>query len=59
MWSAFQESKLTQAFVFKTSSTNPDLIVVSFRGTEPFEAADWCTDLDLSWYLYMFYMFNQ
>ncbi|KAL9308795.1 putative triacylglycerol lipase [Arabidopsis thaliana] len=49
-YNAFQESKLTQAFVFKTSSTNPDLIVVSFRGTEPFEAADWCTDLDLSWY---------
>ncbi|XP_010461484.1 PREDICTED: uncharacterized protein LOC104742213 [Camelina sativa] len=49
-YNAFQESKLTQAFVFKTSSTNPNLIVISFRGTEPFETADWCTDLDVSWY---------
>ncbi|XP_010500197.2 PREDICTED: LOW QUALITY PROTEIN: uncharacterized protein LOC104777614 [Camelina sativa] len=49
-YNAFQESKLTQAFVFKTSSTNPNLIVISFRGTEPFEMADWCTDLDVSWY---------
>ncbi|CAN6929927.1 unnamed protein product [Brassica oleracea var. botrytis] len=47
---AYQERNLTQAFVFKASSTNPNLIVVSFRGTDPFDADDWCTDLDVSWY---------
>ncbi|KAG5375546.1 hypothetical protein IGI04_040142 [Brassica rapa subsp. trilocularis] len=50
-YNAYQERNLTQAFVFKASSTNPNLIVVSFRGTEPFDADDWCTDLDVSWYL--------
>nr|VDD59811.1 unnamed protein product [Brassica oleracea] len=47
---SYQERNLTQAFVFKASSTNPNLIVVSFRGTDPFDADDWCTDLDVSWY---------
>ncbi|CAF2106585.1 triacylglycerol lipase OBL1 [Brassica napus] len=49
-YNAFQNRNLTQAFVFKASSTNPNLIVVSFRGTEPFDVDDWCTDLDISWY---------
>ncbi|ESQ30942.1 hypothetical protein EUTSA_v10011443mg [Eutrema salsugineum] len=49
-YNAFQERNLTLAFVFKASSTNPNLIVVSFRGTDPFDADDWCTDLDISWY---------
>ncbi|CAH8373423.1 unnamed protein product [Eruca vesicaria subsp. sativa] len=47
---SFQKRNLTQAFLFKASSTNPNLIVVSFRGTEPFDVDDWCTDLDISWY---------
>ncbi|CAA7024536.1 unnamed protein product [Microthlaspi erraticum] len=49
-YNAFQERNITQAFVCKASSTNPNLIVVSFRGTEPFDTDDWCTDLDISWY---------
>ncbi|XP_010549231.1 PREDICTED: uncharacterized protein LOC104820486 [Tarenaya hassleriana] len=47
-YNAYQELKLTEAFMFKASDSN--LIVVSFRGTEPFNSDDWCSDLDISWY---------
>ncbi|KAL1207750.1 Triacylglycerol lipase OBL1 [Cardamine amara subsp. amara] len=49
-YNAYQEKNLTQAFMFKALNTDPNLIVVSFRGTEAFNADDWCTDLDVSWY---------
>ncbi|CAN8320842.1 unnamed protein product [Cochlearia groenlandica] len=47
-YNAYQEGNLTQGFMFKASSSNPNLIIVSFRGTEPFSADDWCTDFDVS-----------
>ncbi|KAH0857910.1 hypothetical protein HID58_086171 [Brassica napus] len=49
-WNGYQEQRSTEVLVIKDASTDPNLIVVSFRGTDPFDAYDWCTDLDLSWY---------
>jgi len=39
----------TQAFVVMDKSEDANAVVVSFRGTEPFNAYDWSTDLDFSW----------
>lgn len=39
----------TQAYSFCDQSVDANLIVVSFRGTEAFNAKDWMTDVDLSW----------
>ena len=36
--------------MFQDRKVNRDLIVVAFRGTNPFDADDWLTDLDLSLY---------
>lgn len=44
----FLEEKTTQAFIFCNKAEDADLIVLSFRGTEPFNAQDWSTDVDLS-----------
>ncbi|KAF2605551.1 hypothetical protein F2Q70_00025856 [Brassica cretica] len=46
----YQKQKSTEVIVIKDTSTYPNLIVVSFRGTDPFDSDDWCTDFDLSWY---------
>ncbi|RWW26787.1 hypothetical protein GW17_00008811 [Ensete ventricosum] len=44
----FLEEKTTQAFIFCNKAEDADLIVLSFRGTEPFNAEDWSTDVNLS-----------
>lgn len=42
----YQERATTQAFMLRDGDT----IVVAFRGTEPFNSDDWCSDFDISWY---------
>ncbi|KAG9129540.1 hypothetical protein Leryth_025089 [Lithospermum erythrorhizon] len=40
----------TQAIIFQDKKNNPELVMVAFRGTEPFNPDDWRADVDLSWY---------
>ncbi|XP_010263523.1 PREDICTED: uncharacterized protein LOC104601764 isoform X1 [Nelumbo nucifera] len=47
-WNDYQESFSTQGFMFHVEQ--PELIVVSFRGTRPFDADAWRSDVDISWY---------
>ncbi|KAL3681657.1 hypothetical protein R1sor_024613 [Riccia sorocarpa] len=49
-WNEFQEQKNTQVFLVTDRPENAKAIVVAFRGTEPFNALDWSTDFDFSWY---------
>ncbi|XWS24229.1 hypothetical protein CRYUN_Cryun28dG0082900 [Craigia yunnanensis] len=49
-WNDYQQRRSAQAFMFQDTRANPNLVVVAFRGTSPFDANDWRTDCDLSWY---------
>ncbi|KAK4267117.1 hypothetical protein QN277_023944 [Acacia crassicarpa] len=49
-WNDFQKQMSTQVFIFCDNIEDANLIIVSFRGTEPFDADDWSTDFDYSWY---------
>ncbi|XP_071731972.1 triacylglycerol lipase OBL1 [Rutidosis leptorrhynchoides] len=49
-WNEYQKERSTQVFIFSDKPKDADIIVISFRGTEPFDADDWITDFDYSWY---------
>ncbi|KAK9101663.1 hypothetical protein Scep_025093 [Stephania cephalantha] len=49
-WNEFQKDWSTQVFLMCDTPIDPNFILVSFRGTDPFDAHDWTTDFDYSWY---------
>ncbi|XP_058772801.1 triacylglycerol lipase OBL1-like [Vicia villosa] len=49
-WNEYQGKATTQVLIVLDKSKDRDTYVVAFRGTEPFDADAWCTDLDISWY---------
>ncbi|CAL1396052.1 unnamed protein product [Linum trigynum] len=49
-WNEYQGEASTQAIMLKDTTSAPNLTIIAFRGTSPFDAAAWCTDVDLSWY---------
>ena len=46
----FQKEMATQVFILCDKPKDANLILISFRGTEPFDADDWSTDFDYTWY---------
>ncbi|CAI9115783.1 OLC1v1016776C2 [Oldenlandia corymbosa var. corymbosa] len=49
-WNEYEGQYTTQAIMFQDKKVDPNLIMVAFRGTSPFDADDWITDLNISWY---------
>ncbi|GLJ18998.1 hypothetical protein SUGI_0339600 [Cryptomeria japonica] len=49
-WNQFLKTWSTQAFIFCDKAENAKLVVIAFRGTEPFNVNDWSTDFDISLY---------
>lgn len=46
----YQKERSTQVFILCDKPKDANLILISFRGTEPFDVDDWSTDFDYSWY---------
>lgn len=46
----YLETLSTPVFLFQDAKINAKLVVVAFRGTDPFSADGWSTDIDLSYY---------
>ncbi|KOM30415.1 hypothetical protein LR48_Vigan1345s000700 [Vigna angularis] len=46
----YQGKTTTQVLIVLDKHEDQQTYVVAFRGTEPFDADAWCTDLDISWY---------
>ncbi|CAN4095171.1 unnamed protein product [Withania somnifera] len=49
-WNDYQKESSTQVFMLCDKPKDVNLILISFRGTEPFDVDDWITDFDYSWY---------
>ncbi|KAK6923044.1 Fungal lipase-like domain [Dillenia turbinata] len=49
-WNVYLGRSSTQAFMLRDRNAGSDMYVVAFRGTELFNADDWCSDFDISWY---------
>ncbi|KAK8279193.1 hypothetical protein V6Z11_D09G094700 [Gossypium hirsutum] len=49
-WDDYQKENSTQVFMICDKPKDATLILISFRGTEPFNANNWNTDIDYSWY---------
>nr|XP_018674652.1 PREDICTED: uncharacterized protein LOC103969031 isoform X2 [Musa acuminata subsp. malaccensis] len=49
-WNDYQKKKSTQVFILCDKRLDASIVLISFRGTEPFDPDDWNTDIDYSWY---------
>ncbi|XP_019418708.1 PREDICTED: uncharacterized protein LOC109329483 [Lupinus angustifolius] len=49
-WNDYQKEMSTQVFILCDKAKDANFILISFRGTELFDAYDWITDFDYSWY---------
>lgn len=48
-WNKYLNLDGTQAFVITDKAEDANVVILAFRGTEPFNMQDWSTDVNLSW----------